>query len=170
MDKLAEVAGVSKRTVYNHFASKEALVTYLVGDLWRQALVHSDHQYCANTPLSVQLEQILLSEVRVMASQSYIDLSRVAFGYLLFNAEILREVLEEFADTETVLFKWLSTAKDDGKLQIQHVELANKQLHNLIKGSCFWPQLMQIDAVLDDSAQQQLVSSTVAMFLSHYQK
>ena len=30
MDKLAELANVSKRTVYNHFATKEDLVMHLV--------------------------------------------------------------------------------------------------------------------------------------------
>jgi TetR/AcrR family transcriptional regulator of autoinduction and epiphytic fitness len=36
MDKLAEIAQVSKRTVYNHFSAKEELVMYLVTDLWQK--------------------------------------------------------------------------------------------------------------------------------------
>ncbi|MDR3160569.1 MAG: TetR/AcrR family transcriptional regulator, partial [Spirochaetaceae bacterium] len=32
MDTIADVAGVSKRTVYNHFRSKEALFQTIVGD------------------------------------------------------------------------------------------------------------------------------------------
>ncbi|EPF7654109.1 TetR/AcrR family transcriptional regulator, partial [Vibrio vulnificus] len=35
MDKLAALAGVSKRTVYNHFSSKEALVMELLSVLWK---------------------------------------------------------------------------------------------------------------------------------------
>lgn len=169
MDKLAEVAGVSKRTVYNHFASKEALVMYLVGDLWRQALVHSEQTYCDKTELNTQLGEIILSEVQLIGSQTYIELSRVAFGYLLFNAELLKHALEEFANTETALFKWLKAAVADGKLVIDDIELANTQIHNLIKGSCFWPQLMQISPVLNSKEQGALVDSTVTMFLSRYQ-
>jgi TetR/AcrR family transcriptional regulator of autoinduction and epiphytic fitness len=33
MDRIAEVAGVSKRTVYNHFPSKEALFSMILEEL-----------------------------------------------------------------------------------------------------------------------------------------
>ncbi len=34
MDELAALAQVSKRTVYNHFASKEVLIMTLMAELW----------------------------------------------------------------------------------------------------------------------------------------
>ena len=34
MDRLAASAGVSKRTVYNHFPSKEALFAQIIQQLW----------------------------------------------------------------------------------------------------------------------------------------
>ena len=39
MDKLAELANVSKRTVYNHFSTKEDLVMHLIKEQWQSALV-----------------------------------------------------------------------------------------------------------------------------------
>ena len=59
MDKLAEVAGVSKRTVYNHFATKEALVMTLMTDLWEQALSQPTVAYDAHQPLEAQLQQLV---------------------------------------------------------------------------------------------------------------
>ncbi len=38
MDKLAELANVSKRTVYNHFSTKEELVMHLVTQQWQTAM------------------------------------------------------------------------------------------------------------------------------------
>lgn len=42
MDKLSAIAQVSKRTVYNHFPSKEAIVTELLTELWRSSMMESD--------------------------------------------------------------------------------------------------------------------------------
>jgi|TARA_B100000676_G_C17445018_1_gene516105 TetR/AcrR family transcriptional regulator of autoinduction and epiphytic fitness len=40
MDKLAELANVSKRTVYNHFSTKEDLVMHLVTEQWQSAIMN----------------------------------------------------------------------------------------------------------------------------------
>ena len=55
MDKIAEMAAVSKRTVYNHFPSKEELVMHLLRELWDQALVQVKFDYCKDTALEKQL-------------------------------------------------------------------------------------------------------------------
>ena len=45
MDKLAEMASVSKRTVYNHFSAKEELVMHIVKEQFQNALVDIDVAY-----------------------------------------------------------------------------------------------------------------------------
>ena len=45
MDKLAELANVSKRTVYNHFATKDELVMYLVTQQWQSAILNVTATY-----------------------------------------------------------------------------------------------------------------------------
>jgi TetR/AcrR family transcriptional regulator of autoinduction and epiphytic fitness len=41
MDQLAETANVSKRTVYNHFDSKETLVLSLLHEMWEQFMLRA---------------------------------------------------------------------------------------------------------------------------------
>ena len=73
MDKLAEIAQVSKRTVYNHFDSKEALVMYLLKDLWDQAMVKIDVHYDAVSPLGEQLTALLKQEVNLVGDKESVS-------------------------------------------------------------------------------------------------
>jgi TetR/AcrR family transcriptional regulator of autoinduction and epiphytic fitness len=169
MDKLAELAQVSKRTVYNHFETKEALVMHLITELWQQAMVDIEFEYQANEPLKPQLETIINSEIELISCDNYINLVRVAFGHFFYHPEALQKEMEKIASQETALHRWLINAKEDGRLSFDDPELATKQLHNLIKGSCFWPQMMKMQPTLSDQEQQKLSKESVAMFLSHYE-
>lgn len=167
MDKVSEVAQVSKRTVYNHFENKEVLVMYIMTDLWRQATVELDVQYQHHLPLAEQLEAILLAEAKVLCSQDYLDLSRVAFGHFFYRPDQLKEEMLKYSTQETALSRWLQKAIEDGKLALNDVEFANSQLHHLIKGSCFWPQLLQLQPILTEAQLEQIAYETTALFLSH---
>lgn len=168
MNKIAQLAKVSKRTVYNHFKSKEILIMYLLSDVWSSALVQLDVEYDSNISLNRQLYTLLIAEVDALSSQSFIDLARVAMGHFLFEPEALQEELSHMDETPTALFRWLEAAIDDKKLKITDINYAYTQLHNMLKGSCFWPQLAQYCTSLNQEQKQRLVKDTVTMFLSLY--
>jgi TetR/AcrR family transcriptional regulator of autoinduction and epiphytic fitness len=167
MDKLSELAQVSKRTVYNHFANKEVLVMHIMADLFRQATVQLDIHYQHNLPLAEQLEAILLAEAKVLCSQDYLDLSRVAFGHFFYRPDQLKKEMLKYSTQETALSRWLQEATEDGKLTLNNIDFANSQLHNLVKGSCFWPQLLHIQPILEEEQLRQIAYETTALFLSH---
>ncbi|MDW1812247.1 TetR/AcrR family transcriptional regulator, partial [Vibrio sp. Vb2362] len=77
MDKLSSIAQVSKRTVYNHFPSKEAIVTELLTELWRSSMMESDIKRLATLPLKDQLIELLYSEIIVVTEPNYIELAKV---------------------------------------------------------------------------------------------
>lgn len=60
MDKIAATAGVSKRTVYNHFPSKEELFAEILNQLWARISAEQVVTYSADQPLSGQLRQMFL--------------------------------------------------------------------------------------------------------------
>jgi len=168
MDKLAELAQVSKRTIYNHFENKEELVMQLVTDLWNKALVQSNHEFDKNLSLAAQLAQLVKTEVDLMCDPEYIALSRVAFGHFFYHPEDLQKKVAEFSLQETSLKRWLKAAKMEEFLVIDDVNFAVTQLHNLLKGSCFWPQVMGMRSPLSEQEQGHIIEQTVAMFLSRY--
>ncbi|MGF1742975.1 TetR/AcrR family transcriptional regulator [Vibrio profundum] len=170
MDKLAQIAGVSKRTVYNHFATKEALVMHLVSDLWKRATVDIPVAYNADSSLKAQLANMLTIELKFIGSTDYLNLARVAFGYLFYNAQELKKEFEKVSGQETAIQRWIKIAREDGRLKDINIEFANNQLHSLIKGNGFWPQLMGMRSELSDEEIEFLADESAEMFLCRYEK
>lgn len=168
MDKLAEMAEVSKRTVYNHFESKEALVMHLMTDLWQNAMVQIKIEYDSAKPLEEQLYTLLKAEVDLVSSQENSDLSRVALGHLFYNPEALRKEFEIYPPEDTALFKWLKLAAKDKKLNIPDFDFAYDQLDSLIKGSCYWPQLVKIREIPSDEEKVRIARETARIFIAGY--
>ena len=169
MDKLAEVAQVSKRTIYNHFSSKEELVMYLVTDLWKKNIADANYPYSADISLESQLKDLINLEIDLVNTQEYIDLSRVGIGHLFYNLEALQQEMEKLASQATTLQRWLEDAVKDKRLAIDDVEYASHQIHSLIEGSCFWPQLTGCLPLITSEEKAMVTNETVKMFLARYQ-
>src|SRR5215472_6598979 len=60
MDRIAARASVSKRTVYNHFPSKEALFASILCQLWDASATADAPAYRAGEPLRTQLVELLM--------------------------------------------------------------------------------------------------------------
>jgi len=168
MDKLAAMAQVSKRTVYNHFATKEALVMHLIRDMSQQMRSGVEIRYEPGQPLLEQLTALILAEIQMLCCPHYVELARVAFGHYFYHHESLQKELERFSKKETLIYHWLELAQADGRLKPLDIEFASMQIFNLIKGHCFWMQLMQAVETPSEAEQQQIAEQTAAMFLSYY--
>ncbi|MFC3532058.1 TetR/AcrR family transcriptional regulator [Vogesella facilis] len=168
MDALAAMAEVSKRTVYNHFKSKEALVAYLIAELWQRSMQQIEVRYDAQAPLDAQLREVVEAEIEVICNPEYLELARIALGHFFYHPEALTDAMAVMAAQETAVSRWLGVARGDTRLREFEQEIASEQLHSLIKGSCFWPQLLQMAPPLDADARRALAARSVAMFLDHY--
>lgn len=170
MDKLAELANVSKRTVYNHFTAKEELVMHLIKELWHKTMASIAVSYDANVSLHTQLEALLLAEIELITGEEYLELARVAFGYFFYNPEKLKDEVTQLTAQETELHRWLVSARADGRLDFDDLDYVIKELSCLLKGHCFWPQLLKVEPPLDAEQRRTIAKRTTALFLSHYEK
>ena len=168
MDKLAEVAEVSKRTVYNHFATKEALVMTLMTDLWQQALSQPSVVYSADIPIAEQLQQLVRFDIDYLQSDEHIEVSRMVIGHLFYTTEMQQE-LQKVIKQETAILRWIKAATKDKRLTVVDVEQAQAEIQSLIKGQCFWPLIFQVEDPLNELQKDQIATNIVAMFLSRYQ-
>lgn len=167
MDRIAATAEVSKRTVYNHFASKDELFTAILWQLWEASQSLQAVAYDASQPLRAQLLAFLAQKLHLLSDANFIDLSRVAMAELVHAPERARAMMEKLAEKEEGLTTWIRAAQTDGRLKtdIAPAEAAH-QLQGMVKAFAFWPQITMGHAPLTTEAQQRVMNDCVDMFLA----
>ncbi|HWH86825.1 MAG TPA: TetR/AcrR family transcriptional regulator [Pseudomonas sp.] len=169
MDKIAATAGVSKRTVYNHFPSKEELFAEILNQLWERIIAEPSVSYNRDQPLSEQLRQILLEKVQMMADENFLTLARVAIAATIHSPERAQNMIERMGEREEGLTVWIRAAQADGRLNQVDPEFAAHQVQGLLKAFAFWPQISLGRAALDPDMQNAVAESALDMFLARYQ-
>jgi TetR/AcrR family transcriptional regulator of autoinduction and epiphytic fitness len=168
VDKVATRAEVSKRTLYNHFASKDDLFAEILRVLWASSANRLDRPYRADQPVRDQLLALLLEKLAQLADDSFIDLARVAIASVIHSPERAQEMVARLGQKEGGLLGWVKAAQKDGALKPGDAALAVQQLEGLVKGVAFWPQVTMGQPTLSARARKQVAASTVDLFLSHY--
>ena len=77
MDAIAKRAEVSKRTVYNHFPSKEALFQAIVKQLCDSFSEAANVVYQPDLTLEQQLMEIATKELELLQSDKFRNLNRI---------------------------------------------------------------------------------------------
>ena len=168
MDKLAELANVSKRTVYNHFATKEDLVMHLITKQFEEAKLSITVEYDSSRDLSEQLCELILQDIEFTVTESHLDIARVAIGHFFYEPEKLKDEVAQLKAQETALHRWLKAAKADKKIEFDDLSRVVDEIDSLVKGQCFWPQLFKINDVLSDRYKRNIAKNTVALITSRY--
>lgn len=169
MDKIAATAGVSKRTVYNHFPSKEELFTEILHKLWASIRARSDILYQPGLTLREQLRALLLAKLQLLADHNFLDLARVAIAATLHSPERAQYMVARMGEREEGMMVWIRAAAADGRLKPLDPDFAAQQLHGMLKTFAFWPQVTLNRPPLEAPEQQRIVESAIDMFLACYQ-
>lgn len=168
MDKVAARAAVSKRTVYNHFASKDELFAEILSQLWESSQGERELAYSSEQPVDEQLRELMRQKMNMLNNASFMDLARVAIAETIHSPERAREMVARLGEREEGIHVWIRAAQADGKLKAADAAFAACQLQALIKAFAFWPQITMGQPPLDAAMQRQVVDSAVAMFLARY--
>lgn len=168
MDRIASSAGVSKRTVYNHFASKSALFDAIVAELSDKVAKVTDFPYSPTTPLRDQLESIGHQVIDMLTAPCTIALARVALAEMLRSPDVAGSAYDVIRTRQTGLSDWLRDADRDGRLVVPDPVWAADQLMGQLKSFAFWPHMVGGQAVPDGDERSRIVERTVDMMLSQY--
>lgn len=169
MDKIAATAGVSKRTVYNHFPSKEELFSEILNRLWNSITAEQDMPYSPQTPLREQLQTLLQAKLHMLADENFLDLARIAIAATIHSPERAQDMVSRMGQREEGLTAWIRQAQADGRLNPVEPAFAAQQMHGLLKTFAFWPQVSMGQPSLTEQEQTQVIESALDMFLSRYQ-
>ncbi len=168
MDKIAATASVSKRTVYNHFASKEELFSAILLQLWHSAATQNTLVYRAERSLLEQLEAYLRSKLTMLSDHNFLDLSRVAVAATIHSPDRARDIVEKINKNEHGIMAWIRAAQLDGRLRADDTQLMADMLQGQLKSIAFWPQVAMGQPILTAAQQDTLVQTTAKMFLHYY--
>lgn len=168
MDKIAATAGVSKRTVYNHFPSKDELFAQILQQLWCSSAALEDTPYDGALPLRQQLLDMLWKKMNMLQDAYFLDLARVAIAEAIHSPERAHDMVARLSAKEEGITRWLRAAQADGKLRAADPVLASHMLQGQLKTFAFWPQVTLSQPPLDAATQHTVVEATVDMFLSYY--
>ena len=169
MDKIAATAGVSKRTVYNHFPSKEELFAEILNQLWIRVTAEQETAYRSDLPLRDQLRVLLMAKLQMLGDDNFLDLARVAIAATIHSPERAQDMVARMGEREEGLTVWIRAAQADGRLKAVAPEFAAQQIHGLLKSFAFWPQISMGQPSLSAEEQNTVADSALAMFLGYYQ-
>jgi len=168
MDKIAATAGVSKRTVYNHFPSKEELFSAILTKLWQQASAQNELKFQTDLPMREQLVEFLSNKMRLLCDPHFTDLARVAIAATIHTPDRAREIVQRMSQREEAIVSWIKAAQSAGKLNDGEPNLMGDMLQGQLKSLAFWPQVTMGQAPLNSAEQQSVIELSAALFLAYY--
>jgi len=168
MDAIAALAQVSKRTVYNHFASKEELFAETVMQMFESSAGQLELGYQRDRSLREQLVELMTLKMRTLADPEFIALARVAIGEAIHAPERTLPVIARLGEREEGVTAWIRAAQADGKLKAGDPSFAATLLQGQVKTFAFWPQIAMGAAPLAPAEQERVIDAAVSMFLSYF--
>lgn len=170
MDRIAQTAQVSKRTVYNHFASKDALFGAITAELSERVQRVTDYRYDPTRPTDQQLRSIGEQMLDMLAAPSFVSLAKVALAEMLRSPDLAKNTYQLFRERQSGLAAWLAAASADGQIAVADPVWAADQFFGLIKSFALWPQILGGQPVPDSAARDRILDSSVAFFLRAYRE
>ena len=167
MDLISARAEVSKRTVYNHFTSKELLFEAIIEKVYAHGEDFSAIAFDPKRDLQEQFEEIAHVYISFATSSNYININRVVVSEFVRDHVTSNKAREQFVPDEPPLDAFITAAIVAGKIRPVDPGYAATQFFSLIKAFTYWPMLLGsplpskevLDVIIEDN---------VNMFLAYY--
>lgn len=165
MDEIADAAGVSKKTVYNHFQSKDRLFREIVADFLKARDGRKPIRYDSSIPLETQLKEFARAEIFLIDDPVRRRLSKLLTSVFLLNVEFGNATRGDFQPYKDFI-AWLEAARAEGKLALESPALAARMFYGMVEGCVTWAAVMTDGASLPSA--EPLLDEIIAVFLSRY--
>ncbi len=170
MDRIAEAANVSKRTVYDHFPSKEDLFQAISDEILKRIEEMPAHEYDKEKSLDEQLLEIGNTFATTITDEGFIKLSRVVISRFIQTSDTAHKTAMAQARLRKDMLAFFKAGKRDCRLNISNPAQAATQFAGLIKESAFWPAVTAGQAAASTRERKAVVKMAVEMFLNFYRE
>ena len=165
MDRIAEVARVSKRTVYNHFQSKETLFQAIVAEFLKEREMIKPVEYSRELSLHEQLKEFARAELYLIDDPIRRGLSKLLTATFLINSEFGKATHNQY-QPHSALITWLNAAKADKMIDFESSVLTARVFYGMVEGCLTWPALMSDGESLKHM--ESILDEMIQVFLSRY--
>lgn len=166
MDGIAARAEVSKRTVYNHFSSKEALFLQITDRVCKAVAQATEMAYDPEKTVEEQLLELARRQLELVTSHDFLTMARVTLPERVRNPELNTENFEAMRRGETGLSRWIEQAIQAGALDLPDARDAGRRFAAMLLEFGFWPVLFTLCAPPDKETCQNVARETVDLFLN----
>lgn len=166
MDLVAELAGASKRTVYNHFKSKKDLLWAVIGELMAGQTELTQIPYSKGESLEFQLGRFVDAQMYFVVDASRLSIVRLLTSIFLQNQELREEASQGNNCQFDHLLQWLKAARKDKRLKMKDPELAAQVFRGLVEGIINFPAMYSPLKTAEELKPTK--DEVVAVFLSRY--
>lgn len=165
VDDIAERANVSKRTLYNHFVSKQALFDAIVEQVLADVASIPVPEYQQKIPLREQLIASLSSYISIISDPNYIGLSRFLASEFMRDKELAKKILTRPEFYTSPIIRIIEGAVIAGLLKATNPQDISDQLLALVKNYYFWPQFMIGEDTVQD---EKMLEVCIDLILTSY--
>lgn len=167
MDQIAEKASASKRTVYNHFSSKEILIEEAFNRFLSRAFEGHKIEYEANRSIEDQLSDFADAKIKLAEDPKQLGLMRVTLGAFVTYPDMAQRVVSFSDSQEDGLVAWIKAANKDGRLSVKDPDMAAEVFWSMFAGTFFWPPLVR--GPIGKKEGNKLKAELIQLFLARYQ-
>lgn len=165
MDAIADRASVSKRTVYNHFSSKDALFEAITEQLIDRVKGGLRVDYDPTKSLEAQLRAIAELHVRVCSDKEMLRTARMLLTGVLSTPDASRDALQRAKWEKEPLIEWIRAAQADGKIGDCDAKINAHLFRAMLDGMFFWPRITGAQEPPADKDRVTVINNAVGMFL-----
>ena len=169
MDAIAKAAGVSKATVYAHFAGKDQLFAAIIAERCR---AHSAIPELEDVERATPEEALLAlgrSFASLVLAPEVLDLYRIVVAETPRFPELGRTLYETGPKRGIArLAAYLQRLTDRGLLDVREPDIAARQFFGMIRSDLYLRRLFHISDAEVGITVEQMVASSVEMFLRGY--
>ncbi|MEM9372143.1 MAG: TetR/AcrR family transcriptional regulator [Planctomycetota bacterium] len=163
MDRIAEETPASKRTVYNHFPSKDALFSAVVAELISRGRPRTEIAFEPDSSPESQLARFARAKHEHATDPRFAALFRVMITVVITRPKLAQEVVMAFEQGYEPLESWMRAANEAGVLEIENPVLDARIFSGWAAGLLFWPQVL--GAKLPTERREQLIESVASDFV-----
>jgi len=168
MDRISEIAGASKRTVYNYFDSKENLLRAVIENLVAGQDALKQITYSPHQSLESQLARFVDAELYMVTDSTRLSLTRILVSIFVRSPGLCENACKGSPSQHANLIVWLKAAVADGRLSVKDFALVASVFYGLISGLFNFPALFR--PLQSEAEFEAMKNEAIAVFLSRYRK